>query len=137
MAYLDAIDEYVEQLREQDMIEPSGGPWCSNIVVVRKKDGRLRLCVDYRGLNARTYYDSCPLPNIEGTLDALGGSSWFFYIRSQKRISQRDYYSRRSRQNSIDYAARNVPMKEDAVGTVHCTWDLSAAHGSGDVWFKL
>jgi len=76
-AYLDAIDEYVEQLRQQDMIEPSGGPWCSNIVVVRRKDGRLRLCVDYRGLNARTYYDSYPLPNIEATLEALGGSSWF------------------------------------------------------------
>ena len=37
VAYLDAIDGYVEQLREQDMIEPSGKPWCSNIVVVRKK----------------------------------------------------------------------------------------------------
>jgi len=77
IAYLDAIDEYVDQLRQKDMIEPSGGPWCSNIVVVRRKDGRLRLCVDYRGLNARTYYDSYPLPNIEATLDALGGSSWF------------------------------------------------------------
>ena len=76
-AYLDAIDEYVEQLRNQDMIEPSGGPWCSNVVVVRRKDGRLRLCVDYRGLNARTYFDSYPMPNIEATLDALGGSSWF------------------------------------------------------------
>jgi len=77
VAYLDSIDEYVEQLRKQDMIEPSAGPWCSNIVVVRRKDGRLRLCIDYRGLNARTYYDSYPLPNIEATLDALGGSSWF------------------------------------------------------------
>ena len=37
VAYLDAIDKHVEQLRQQDMIEPSGRPWCSNIVVVRKK----------------------------------------------------------------------------------------------------
>jgi len=77
VAYLEAIDEHVEQLRQQDMVEPSGGPWCSNIVVVRKKDGRLRLCVDYRAVNARTCYDSYPLPNIEATLDALSGSSWF------------------------------------------------------------
>jgi len=69
------------------MIEPSGGPWCSNIVVVRKKDGRLRLCVDYRGLNARTYYDSYPLPNIEATLDALGGSSWFCTLASEVDIT--------------------------------------------------
>ena len=59
------------------MIEPSAGPWCSNIVVVKRKDGRLRLCVDYRNLNAHTYFDSYPLPNVEATLDALGGSSWF------------------------------------------------------------
>jgi len=38
---------------------------------------RLRLCVDYRALNARTYYDSYPLPNTEATLDALAGSSWY------------------------------------------------------------
>ena len=74
VAYVNAIDEYVENLCEQNMIEQSGGPWCSNIVVVRKKDGRLRLCVDYR---ARTYYDSYPLPNTEATLDALAGSSWY------------------------------------------------------------
>ena len=42
-----------------------------------KEDGRLRLCVDYRAVNARTCYDSYPLPNIEATLDALSGSSWF------------------------------------------------------------
>ena len=77
MAYLDAIDEYVEQLQQNDVIEPSCGPWCSNIVVVRKKDGRLRLCVDYRAVNAHTYQDSYPLPNIEATLDALSGSSYF------------------------------------------------------------
>lgn len=77
MAYLDAIDDYVQQLQQKDMIEPSAGPWCSNIVAVRRKDGRLRLCIDYRGVNAHTYYDSYPLPNIEATLDALGGSSWF------------------------------------------------------------
>jgi len=89
VAYLETIDQHnifvsfitvkkhVEQLRQQDMVEPSGGPWCSNIVVVRKKDGRLRLCVDYRAVNARTCYDSYPLPNIEVTLDALSGSSWF------------------------------------------------------------
>ena len=75
VAYSNAIDEYVENLCEQDMIEPSKGPWCSNIVVVRKKDGRLRLCVDYRALNTRTYYHSYPLPNIDATLDALTGSS--------------------------------------------------------------
>jgi len=76
-AYLQPIDEYVEQLLKNDIIEPSAGPWSSNIVVVRRKDGRLRLCVDYRAVNARTYHDSYPLPNIKAPFDALSGSSWY------------------------------------------------------------
>jgi len=76
-AYLQAIDDYVEQLLENDIIEPSAGPWSSNIVVVKRKDRRLRLCVDYRAVNASTYHDSYPLPNIESTFDALSGSSWY------------------------------------------------------------
>ena len=40
--------------------------------------------MDYRGLNARTYYDSYPLPNTEATLDALGGSSRFLLLYSQE-----------------------------------------------------
>ena len=76
LAYLDSFDECIEQLHKQDMVEPSAGPWCSNIVAVKRKDGRLRLCVDYRNLNVCTYYDGYPLPNVEATMGALGGSSW-------------------------------------------------------------
>ena len=76
-AYLEAIDDYVEKLQQNNIIEPSAGPWASNIVVVRRKDGRLRLCVDYRAVNSRTYHDSYPLPNVEATFDALSGASWF------------------------------------------------------------
>jgi len=76
-AYLQAIHDYVAQVLENNIIEPSAGPWSSNIVVFRRKDGRLILCVDYRAVNARTYHDSYPLPNIEATFDALSGSSWY------------------------------------------------------------
>jgi len=46
-------------------------------LAVQKKDGSIRLCVDYRLLNAKTRKDSYPLPRIEETLDALGGAKWF------------------------------------------------------------
>jgi len=75
-AYLQAIDQYVEKLKENKIIEPSTGPRASYIVVVRKKDGRLRLCVDYCAVNARTYHDSYPLPNVEATFNALSRASW-------------------------------------------------------------
>ena len=75
--YLQQIDEQVEDMRRHGIIEPAASPWASNIVLVRKKDGSLRLCVDYRRINAITYKDSYPLPLIDNCLNALTDSSWF------------------------------------------------------------
>ncbi|KAL2099655.1 hypothetical protein ACEWY4_004049 [Coilia grayii] len=65
------------QLLEADIIRESCSPYASPIVLVRKKDGSPRLCVDYRQLNSRTRKDAFPLPRIEETLDALSGACWF------------------------------------------------------------
>ena len=59
------------------VIEPPGSPWMSPVVLVKKKDGTTRFCVDYRQLNNVTLKDSYPLPRIEDTLDAISGSKWF------------------------------------------------------------
>ena len=72
-----AAEEMVDQMAKQGLIEPSQSPWSSALVLVRKKDGSLRCCVDYRRLNAVTTKDSYPLPRIDDTLDALSGSVWF------------------------------------------------------------
>jgi len=71
-------------MERHGIIEPTASPWASNVVLVRKKDGSLRFCVDYRRLNAITYKDSYPLPLIDNCLNALAGSSWFstFDLRS-------------------------------------------------------
>jgi len=62
---------------EYGIIEPAASPWASNVVLVTKKDGSLRFCVDYRRLNSITYKDSYPLPLIDNCLNALAGSSWY------------------------------------------------------------
>ena len=84
LAYLPEIDRQLEEMSRQKIIEPSQSPWASNLVVAKKKDGTLRLCVDYRNLNNLTRKDSYPLPRIADCLDALGSAIYFstFDLRS-------------------------------------------------------
>ena len=77
VAHLDTIDEQVEELIRNDFVEPAASPWASNVVLVRKKDGSHRLCVDYRAVNEATYKDSYPLPHIDTCLGSMNGAVWF------------------------------------------------------------
>ena len=58
-------------------IRPSNSPWCYAVVLVRKKDGSLCFCIDFRRLNALTRKDSHRLPQIGETLDSLQGSAYY------------------------------------------------------------
>ena len=62
---------------EAGVIHPSQSPWCNAVVLVRKKDGTLHFCVDFRCLNARMKKDSYPLPRIQETLESMVGSAHF------------------------------------------------------------
>ncbi|GBN46545.1 Retrovirus-related Pol polyprotein from transposon 297, partial [Araneus ventricosus] len=77
LARKEEADHLVKDMLNNGIIEESSGPWASPIVLVKKKDGSTRFCVDYRKLNEITKKDSYPLPRIDDTLDALNGSQWF------------------------------------------------------------
>jgi hypothetical protein len=71
------IKEKVDRLLEQGLIKPSQGAWASPVVMVKKKDGKLRFCIDYRKLNSVTKKDAYPIPRIDDMLSKLGGAEWF------------------------------------------------------------
>ncbi|XP_063059157.1 retrovirus-related Pol polyprotein from transposon 412 [Engraulis encrasicolus] len=73
----EVVKDHINQLLEAQVIRDSSSPYASPIVLVKKKDGSLRMCVDYRQLNAKTRKDAFPLPRIEESLDALTGARWF------------------------------------------------------------
>ncbi|UYV74279.1 K02A2.6-like [Cordylochernes scorpioides] len=77
MAKRDEVVGLLHKLKQDGVIEESNSPWSSPVVLVTKKDGSTRFCVDYRKLNEVTKKDSYPLPRIDDTLTTLAGSSWF------------------------------------------------------------
>lgn len=91
----DVVKTHIQELLDQGVVKPSCSPYSSPIVVVEKKDGSIRLCVDYRQLNAKTRKDAFPLPRIEESLDALTGASLFSTLDlasgyNQVSVAERD-----------------------------------------------
>ena len=73
----DEVKSHLQELLSADVIRPSCSPWSSNVVLAKRKDGRLRLCLDFRQLNRQTIKDGYALPRIEELLDCLGGNQFF------------------------------------------------------------
>ena len=76
----ETAQEIIDELLRFKIIQPSLSPWAAPIVLVKKKTGDVRLCVDYRKLNAITKKDSFPLPRIDDVLDMLDGQKFFSTI---------------------------------------------------------
>ena len=76
----DEVKGHLQEMVELGAIRRSFSPWASTVVLVRKKDGGLRFCIDLRKLNNRTIKDGYSLPRIEDTLDCLHGAVWFFTL---------------------------------------------------------
>nr|GEW15858.1 Ty3/gypsy retrotransposon protein [Tanacetum cinerariifolium] len=76
----EAMTELITEMLQDVVIKPSTSPYSSPILLVRKKDGSWRFCVDYHALNAVTVRDRFPIPTVDELLDKLHGSRFFTKI---------------------------------------------------------
>ena len=74
------LSTQLEELLDKGFIRPSSSPWEAPIIFVKKKDGSMRMCIDYRELNKLTMKNRYPLPRIDDLFDQLQGAAWFSKI---------------------------------------------------------
>uniref|UniRef100_A0A669DWJ2 ribonuclease H n=1 Tax=Oreochromis niloticus TaxID=8128 RepID=A0A669DWJ2_ORENI len=103
-ALYDEVKSHIQDLLKKDFIRKSTSPYASPIVCVRRRDGGLRLCVDYRGLNKKTIPDRHPIPRIQEILDGLGGNRWFSVLDQGKA-----YYQGEINEDLKKYTAFTTP----------------------------
>lgn len=82
------VKEYLQDLLNRGWVTKSRSSYSSPVVCVRKKDGGLRLCCDYRELNRKSFPDRHPIPRIQDLVDSLSGSSWFSVLDQGKAYHQ-------------------------------------------------
>ena len=78
LAFADEERKIIEKMERQDIIGKSHSPWSSPLCLVRKKDGKVRPCIDYRAVNKVTQTNNVPIPRTRNCLDAVAGANLFF-----------------------------------------------------------
>jgi hypothetical protein len=86
--FKDEIEKAIKELLAMGHIRPNTSPFASSIVLVLKKDGTLRMCIDYRGLNKKTIKNRYPIPCIDELMDELHGAVFFTKIDLQSGYHQ-------------------------------------------------
>ena len=74
---VEEVREHIQEMLDGAAIRPSNSPWCNVVVLVQKKDGTLRFCIDFHRLNDRTEKDSFPMPKMIDTMETMVGARIF------------------------------------------------------------
>ena len=85
---LEEVCASLQDMLDAGAIHLSQSPWCNAVVLVRKKDGTLRFCVNFRHLNAWMRKDSYPLPHIQETLESMAGAAHFLSMDFKSGFGQ-------------------------------------------------
>ena len=74
---VEEVCQHIQEMLDRGAIWPSQSPWCNAVMLVQKKDGTLRFCIDFRCLNTHTKKDSYPIPKCPETMESLVGACYF------------------------------------------------------------
>ena len=124
------VKQHLQEMVEVGAIRRSFSPWASAVVLVRKKDGGLRLCIDLRKLNNRTVKDGYALPRIDDTLDCLHGAKMVLPLDLKSGYWQVELEGRSQASHCIYHGPfRILGVRENALWTHQCSSNLSKVDG--------
>lgn len=134
---IEEVRTHVKELLASGVIRTSHSPFSSNVVLVRKHDGSLRMCVDYRQLNSRTIRDNYALPRIDEILDSLSGNRYFTVLDMKSGYHQIEIFEEHKQRtaftvgplgffefNKMPFGLVNAPatyqrLQEECLGDLH------------------
>ena len=81
--YQEAVEKEIEMMLMEGVIEPCVSEWTSSMVIIKKKDDTIQLCVDYRRLNSKTVMDAYSMPRVDDILDQVGQAKHMISFRAE------------------------------------------------------
>ena len=124
----DDVRGIIDDLLDDGVIRPSHSEYCSPIVLVRKKTGELRMCVDYRVLNAMTHRDHYPLPLIDDLLDYLQGKKVFSILDLKSGFQKVAVYEDSVKSTSFSTPHGQFEYVKMPFGLCNCACHFSALY---------